>query len=227
MKLGIDEPKKLIVLGALVVIGGYLKFSDLLSAPSPGPAVAGTAPAARQAAVPPDVAQPARPARAFRSRGQSDEFHPVLHSKRPEDRIDPARIDPTLRLDLLAKVQNAEAAGPGRNVFQFGPPPVKPLPPEPKIVLNQPPAKVEPAPPPPGPPPPPPINLRYYGFTSVPGSTAKTAFFLDGEDILVAKEGDTVKRRYRVVRIGSNSVVMEDTESKHQQTLPLAPEAAG
>jgi hypothetical protein len=41
----------------------------------------------------------------------------------------------------------------------------------------------------------------------------------------MAKEGETVKRRYRVVRIGVNSVVMEDTENKHQQTLPLAEEA--
>jgi hypothetical protein len=153
----------------------------------------------------------------------------VLHPKRPEDRIDTAKVDPTLRLDLLAKVQNTDSAGPGRNVFQFG---QAPLPPEPKVPLKPPPAAavISASPPPtapPGPPPPPPITLRYYGFSSIPGSTAKTAFFLDGEDILVAKEGETVKRRYRVVRIGATSVVMEDTESKRQQTIPLAEEAAG
>jgi hypothetical protein len=74
-------------------------------------------------------------------------------------------------------------------------------------------------------PPPPPITLKYYGFSSPPGAGTKTAFFLDGEDILVAKEGETVKRRYRVVRIGVTSVVMEDTDSKRQQTIPLAEEA--
>jgi hypothetical protein len=79
--------------------------------------------------------------------------------------------------------------------------------------------------PPPGPPPPPPITLKYYGFTSPSGAAAKTAFFLDGDDILIAKEGDTLKKRYKVVRIGVNSVVMEDTDSKRQQTLPLAEEA--
>ena len=232
MKWGFNEPKKLMILGALVAVGGYLGFSNLVSSPSSSPAApsvsapAGAVPVSADA--PPIQRATPRPSRA---RGQSDEFHPVLHSKRPEDRIDPAKVDPTLRLDLLAKVQGeTSSAGAGRNIFTFGQPPAKPLPPEPKIDLTKaPPKPAVPAgpPPPSGPPPPPPISLRYYGFTSVAGTAAKTAFFLDGEDILVAKEGETLKRRYRVVRIGTNSVVMEDTESKHQQTLPLAEEAAG
>jgi len=230
MKWGFDDPKRLIVLGVLVAVGGYLKFSDSFSSPSSSPAASGTAVPVRQAPVPAEAPQTTRVTpRPTRARGQSDEFHPVLHSKRAEDRIDPAKVDPTLRLDLLAKVQEANSSGPGRNIFQFGQAPVK-LPPEPTIKLASTapkPAAPAPPPPPPGPPPPPPINLRYYGFTSVAGTAAKTAFFLDGEDILVAKEGETLKRRYRVVRIGTNSVVMEDTESKHQQTLPLAEEAAG
>lgn len=230
MKLGTDDPKKLIVLGGLVVIGGYLYFSSGSSGPSASSPPASASPAAvRQAQVPADTPQTARPVSrtSSRSRVQSDEFHPVLHPKRPEERIDPAKVDPTLRLDLLAKVQNSEVSAGGRNVFQWGP---QPLPPEPKVI----PPPVEPVtvPPPaptgpPPPPPPPPISLRYYGFTSAPGSSKKTAFFLDGDEILVAKEGDTVKRRYRVVRVGPTSVVMEDTESKRQQTLPLAEEAAG
>jgi hypothetical protein len=230
MKFGIDEPKKLIILAALVVVGGYLKFSDMLSSPSSRPSALDTTAQIRNAPVAPDGSQPARAARPSRSRLQSDDFHPVLHSKRPEDRIDPAKVDPTLRLDLLAKVQEATPSGPGRNIFQFGQAPVKPLGPEPNVVLSKGPPKPAPPagpPPPPGPPPEPKINLRYYGFSSVPGTSAKTAFFLDGEDILVAKEGDTLKRRYRVVRIGTTSVVMEDTQSKHQQTLPLVEEAAG
>jgi hypothetical protein len=232
MKLGADDPKKVIVLGALVVIGGYLVFSEVLSGPSSNPAASATPPAIRQAAAPVDVPQPPRPVArtSSRSRVQSDEFHPVLHPKRPEDRIDTAKVDPTLRLDLLAKVQNTDSAGPGRNVFQFGQAPLPPEPivrPKPAATATVTPAPAPPPTAPPGPPPPPPITLRYYGFSSIPGSTAKTAFFLDGEDILVAKEGETVKRRYRVVRIGATSVVMEDTESKRQQTIPLAEEAAG
>ena len=231
MKFGADDPKKVIVLVGLVLVGGYLKFSDVFSGPSSTPAGSASPAAVRQAPVSADMPQTARPVvrPSARSRGQSEEFHPVLHPKRPEDRIDPAKVDPTLRLDLLAKVQNAEPTGPGRNVFQFGQPP---LPPEPKVPLKPPQTAATPPPTPPptapsGPPPPPPITLRYYGFSSMAGSAAKTAFFLDGEDILVAKEGETLKRRYRVVRIGATSVVMEDTESKRQQTIQLAEEAAG
>jgi hypothetical protein len=55
----------------------------------------------------------------------------------------------------------------------------------------------------------------------------RRAFFLVGDDIFVAAEGDVVKRRYKVVRIGVNSAVVEDTQLKNTQTLPLAEESAG
>lgn len=230
MKLGANEPKKVVMLGGLVLLGGYLFYANVLSGPS--------APSTRTSALPPSAtgSVPAdaptvgadRPApRAVAGRARSDEFHPVLHSKRPEDRIDPVKVDPTLRLDLLAKLQEVGLPAGGRNPFKMGAPP----PPPKAATLSGPEPIVKPKPvqvevqPPSGPPPPPPITLKYYGFTSPSGVSAKTAFFLDGEDILVAKEGDTLKKRYRVVRIGVNSVVMEDTDSKRQQTLPLTEEA--
>ena len=52
-------------------------------------------------------------------------------------------------------------------------------------------------------------------------------FFLDGEEIVVAGEGDLIKKRYKVVRIGVTSVEVEDTQFNHTQMLPLAEEAAG
>ena len=64
--------------------------------------------------------------------------------------------------------------------------------------------------------------------SSARGDDRKRAFFLDGDEILVAAEGETLKRnRYRVVHIGVNSVEMEDTQFKQTQKLPLAEEAAG
>ncbi len=42
-------------------------------------------------------------------------------------------MDPTLRLDLLAKVQNVNLEGGERNLFQFGAAPL-PKTPEPKII---------------------------------------------------------------------------------------------
>jgi hypothetical protein len=86
--------------------------------------------------------------------------------------------------------------------------------------------------PPPAPAPPPtdptapPIALKYYGFATPRSSGNKRAFFLDNDDIIVAAEGELIKRRYKLVKIGVNSVTMEDTQFKsQQQTLPLAPDA--
>lgn len=225
MKLGTQDRKKVLVLGGLAIVAGYLVYTNVLATPGAGNSASAGAPAARPdpaalaAAAPVAATQTVR---VPRTRVQSDEFHPVFRSKRPEERVDPAKVDPTLRLDLLAKLQ-VEPSGNDRNLFQFGPPPAKAVPPkdpEPKV-LPKPPVTAPPAinPASLAPPPPPPIPLRYFG--SVSGTAAKTAFFLDGDDILVAKEGETVKRRYRVVRINASSVLLEDTESKRQQSIPM------
>jgi hypothetical protein len=229
MKLGANEPKKLVALAALVVLAGYLAYTNVFSGPSipatrpaPLPTAVDKTAASIEAA---DAGSPTSP-RVAASRARSDEFHPVLHSKRPEDRIDTSKIDPTLRLDLLAKLQDVGLPTGGRNPFKMGQQPVKAEPlkgPEPIVPLKPKPAGTK-TPPPPGPPQPPPITLKYFGFTSASGASTKKAFFLDGDDILIAKEGDTLKKRYRVVRISVTSVVMEDMDSKRQQTIPLTEE---
>lgn len=241
MKAGTEDKKKVAILAGLGVVAAYLFYANVLSsgggapAPAPRPAAAAGLPE-RPAPVP--AARPQGPSirRAVPGRGgKGDEFHPTLRSKRAEERVDPATIDPTLRLDLLAKVQGVTLAGGSRNVFQFGaapPPPAAALKDKEPIVV---PARVY-GPRPPEPekpkvpevkPPPPPINLKYYGFSSVKGGGRRNAFFLDGEDILVAPEGGTVKQRYRVVRIGVSSVLMEDTVSKSQQSLQLQEDVSG
>jgi len=70
-------------------------------------------------------------------------------------------------------------------------------------------------------PPPPAIKLKFYGYISPVRSQRKRAFFLDGEDIFVAAEGELIRKRYKVVRIGVNSAVVEDVQHKHRQTLKL------
>jgi len=241
MKLGTENRKKMGFLAVLTLVAGYLVYSNVFSGPAGAPDRGGAPPAqepARASAPGPEDAPGRDAPRApdsnrGASRGRNEEFHPVLHSKRPEDRIDPMTIDPILRLDLLAKVQGMELAGGSRNLFQYSTAPVKAevlKGPEPKVVpkpaLPGVRAADDPAKPA-GPPPPPPINLKYYGFSSARNNGKKTAFFLDGDEISVAAEGDTLKKRYRVVRIGVNSVLMEDTESKRQQSLPLTEEQPG
>jgi hypothetical protein len=163
------------------------------------------------------------------------EFRPSL---KPNKDLDRASIDPTLRLDLLDDLQKVNVESSGRSLFEaLSAPPVqvaKNLPEPAKIIPTF--KKYGPEPPPkpveavkPPEPPAPPIPLKFYGFIAPvkAGTGPKRAFFLDGEDIIVAAEGQLVKNRYKIVRIGLNSAVVSDTQFKnHEQTLPLVEEQA-
>lgn len=240
MTKGSQDKKKLMIYGS---IGGLLLFysiyTNFLSGPStPAPehsTAAVKAPAGEAITMTGPAPKVAKRSKSI-GRQRSDEFHPVYVATRPENRPDITKIDPTMRLDLLAKVQEVDAAGGRRNLFVFGPPP----PPPGADALK---GKVEPhiptsaaqgvQPQPPSTNPadvPMQINLKYYGIVSLAQGGVKTACFLDpanNEEILLATEGEMLKRRYRVMKIGATAVIMQDTESKREQTLPLAPEAKG
>jgi len=147
------------------------------------------------------------------------------------DGMDVSRIDPTLKLDLMAKVRNVPVDGGSRSLFEFYTPPPPPPPPVPKpqpIVPKPTEAELKAAEAkkgPPPPPPPPPIPLKFYGYSGALRSNVRRAFFLSGEDIIQAGENETLLNRYKIIRIGVNSAVVEDTIAKNQQTLPLAEEA--
>jgi len=235
MKFG-AEKKKIWFLVVLTVAAAYLLYSNLFSSPSaPTEARAARTPVAdqvRQAAAAVNAGTPAggatRPANARRT---LSDFHPAYTSK---EKPDLSTIDPKLRLDLLARVQSVEPAAAERNLFAFGAAAVPGVPGgEPHKVTPKTPDEIKreleasKASGPPGPPPPPPITLRYYGYTAQRIDGHKRAFFLDGEDILVAGEGELVKRRYKVVRIGINSVTLEDTQYNNTQMVPLMEEGAG
>jgi hypothetical protein len=98
----------------------------------------------------------------------------------------------------------------------------------PKIAINQPGLSTPGGPPPPPPAPTaPPMTFKYYGYEVLKSDGRKQAFLLDGDDIIIAGENEEVKRgRYKVVRIGVNSIVIEDTQFKSTQTLPLAENTA-
>jgi hypothetical protein len=234
MTLGNYSKKKVAVyLAILGPLAFYSVYSNFFSTPGVPESSSSRARPRPEAAEIPQAYAPPTTSRAS-SRARNEEFRPALHSKRAnENRLAPEQIDPTLRTDLLAKVQSVELAGGARNVFQFGPPPapkVEPIKgPEPIVKRAfvgpiKPPDPKPPGPPPP-PPPPPPIPLKFYGYYVASGK--KTAYFLHNEDIILGAEGETVERRYRVVKINPTSVIMEDTEVKKQQTLPLVEEAQG
>jgi hypothetical protein len=227
-----SEPKKVAALGVLLVGVAIALYINVFSGDTPPPV---TAPV--QAPV---VSQVQSAPRQTRQRKTSSsgvfEFKPRVGFARPEDRPDPATIDPTLRLDLLAKVQNVEPEDAIRNLFQYGAPvavaataKAGPLPTNvPKIPINNRPPTPAPPPVAAGPPPPPkapPMTFKYYGYKVSKINGRKEAFLLDGDDIFIAGENDQVKSpRYKVVKIGVNSITIEDTQFKDSQTIQLAPE---
>jgi hypothetical protein len=232
------EPKKiafLVVLLVGVAVTLYINvFSGDSSAPAPRAAVTAAVPA--QVFAPNGGSRAVPKQRRSGNHGGAVEFKPRQGPDRPEDRVDPATVDPTLRLDLLAKVQNVEPEEATRNLFQYGTPvaanataPKAVLPTNvPKINVTQP--KPTGPPPPPGPPPDPiapKMTFKYYGYKVSKLSGRKQAFLLDGEDIIIAGEDEVMKSaRYKVLRIGTNSITIEDTQFKSSQTIPLQEEAA-
>jgi hypothetical protein len=230
------EPKKIAILAGLLIAAGVVLYINVFSGADSGapvsPAsrtVAGSSPA--PVPLPSGVSAGRERPRSSRTASLS-EFKIRLGVAPGQDKPDPATIDPTLRLDLLAKVQNVQPEGAMRNLFQFGaaPPPPAAKPVElpkntPKIPINQPGAAGPsgPAPPPQAPP----ITFKYYGYKVSKADGRKEAFLLDGDEIIIAGENESVKRgRYKVVRIGVNSITMEDTQFKSTQTLQMQEEAA-
>jgi hypothetical protein len=244
-KLG-AEPKKMAILGGLVVLLAVVYFLNRNPDVPQQQASPVTRPAATRANSSGGSRTPLPPQRSaapassgVRSggltsagrRGETSiqDFKPTL--KLPEG-TDVSRIDPSLKLELLAKLQQAGMEGGERSLFEFGaePRPKTPTPSVQPVKPQAPPAAtpdLPSAPVAPAKPPVPPIPLKFYGYVNESQGPAKRAFFLDGEDIVVAGENDTIRNRYKVIRIGVNSAVVEDTTNKNQQTLPLIEELPG
>jgi hypothetical protein len=133
-------------------------------------------------------------------------------SGKPAETIDPA--DLKVRLDSL----QAKRPDPGelaRNPFRFKPPPAPPPPPAPKIA----PPPVDLTPPGPPPPPPiPPIPLKFMG--TVERGQLKLAALTDCKGFTYAgREGESIDGRYKLVKIGEESVVMEYLNGTGRTTI--------
>jgi len=120
----------------------------------------------------------------------------------------------------------ADAPSTSRNPFRFGVPPPPPPPPKPAYV---PPPPAPPPGPPPPPPGPPPISglLRFEGRIVAPdGKIAAAIGVMDSAKTAVsavvwASEGQIVDGRFRVVRIGLESLVIEYVNGSGRTTLQL------
>jgi hypothetical protein len=221
MKLG-AEPKKVAILVALLAgaIGMFIYNSQSGGGESSSPEQAHTA------------APPVSSASVGRSRARPHSARRAVHTRERGtlriQTVDPRNgdVDPTLRLDLLARLQSIQPVEGGRSLFEMGPAPET----APKV---PPPVQIVPKPLP-GPggtnltaaEPVVNIPLKFYGFVRPKDKTGSNrGFFLDGDNILVASEGELLKQRYLVVELNPSSAKLEDTQLKKGQTLPLVPEA--
>jgi hypothetical protein len=205
LSVGAENKPKLyaaIGLGALLVIIAAIQVPKFFGTSSPAPMAAPAPVATRPAVAPAEAAgtgaAPATP-------------YPHEAIQLPSS----SSLDPALHPELMAQAEDTTYKGNGRNIFS--PDSAAPE----QVHIEKPKNfRPEPAPPPPGPPPPPTIDLKFYGYSSTNGN--RQIFLLHGDDIFLARQGDIVDRRYRVVSIHPFSVDIEDMPYHNTQSLPLS-----
>ena len=125
-------------------------------------------------------------------------------------------LDPTIRLEILRASQGVTYHDGGRNIFRMEEPKIVPpigpvrLPgpgPGPTAVQKQAPALPD-------------IPLKFYGFASNPGEP-KRIFLWDAGSVFIAREGDIIDRRYKVVQISNASVMIEDVLTNFRKPIAL------
>jgi hypothetical protein len=202
VNVGAENRNKVIAAVSLVVVAVVLmatRFSGFLSSGSPSTSIPAPAEVGDRASE-----MPAAPApRAATGRNRTA----------PKRRTAAQSLDPTLRTDLLRVSEDTKYEGTGRNIFKVfvDIPHVLQPPVSDQTVHNS-------EPPPPAPPPP--IDLKFYGYATPAGGT-KRIFLAQGEDVFIAREGDIVDRRYKVVRISGTAVEILDVLSNNRQSIPL------
>jgi hypothetical protein len=209
LRLGTENKRQVYLLVALVVVillvGGYELKQNFASSP---------APSSYPAAV-------AAPATAKPVAGREAGATPAAAGGKEARKLSNDGIDPALHLDKLNLSESVAYVGTGRNIFAgepIGAPvrietPAKGPRPGQNIVKMPPPL-------PPGPPRPPAIDLKYFGYAQARDKSLQ-AFFVHGDDIFIARQGEIVNHRYKVDAIFPGSVRITDLSYNNTQSLPL------
>lgn len=126
---------------------------------------------------------------------------------------------PDVRLEAL-EAERPKPEGADRNLFRFRPPPAPPKPPAP------PPSTVQQAPPPvpTAPPAPvvPPIPLKFIGVLTLPDGRKQAILSDDSRRVYYGVEGQEVDGRYKILRVGEESIDLAYLDGRGRQTLRLA-----
>ena len=124
-----------------------------------------------------------------------------------------------VKLDALS-AERQEPSDTPRNPFRYQPkappPPPQTTAPPPAPVFTEPVKPAVPA----GPPPPPPIPLKFLGILER-ANGEKWAVLGDGKVTLYGKDGDIVDGRYRIVKIGAESIEVTYVDGRGRQVIRL------
>jgi hypothetical protein len=67
----------------------------------------------------------------------------------------------------------------------------------------------------------PPLNLKYLGSVENRAGVKVAVLLTDRKEVLTGQAGETVANRYRISRIGLESVDLEDMASGQSRRIPL------
>jgi hypothetical protein len=71
------------------------------------------------------------------------------------------------------------------------------------------------------PPPPPPIPVKFIGIVQTPDKKFAVLSDVSTHDVFYGREGDIIDGRYRILRIGVESIEMAYVDGRGRQTIRL------
>jgi hypothetical protein len=145
---------------------------------------------------------------------------PGATTARTAQKTELLNMDPSLRLDLLETSRAVSYGQSSRNIFQFGAvrgadtltpdgmgePPTQDMEPVELIPVAE------------------TTGLKFYGVARLAGQAPMRAFLTSEESILIAQPGETIADHYKVLRIGMNSIELEDIRDRTHHELVMEEE---
>jgi hypothetical protein len=127
---------------------------------------------------------------------------------------------PDVKLAALAAARKEPAPKPSeRNLFRFQmkAAPAAPVPVRPSVATATGPGAGGPA----MAAPPPPIPLKFIGIVEAPSKKLAVLMLPDTKDVFYGKEGDIIDGRYRILRIGVESIEMAYLDGRGRQAIRM------